>query len=1444
MSSALRLSALLLRSAGLLRTAGRTAALGAAGLLIIGCAAWLIMQWGILPRLDLWRPALESWATRTLGLPVRIGRLQADGSLWAPVLTLHDLRLVDAQQHEALRLARVDAVITPGSLLPRSLTQWTPHLKLLSIDALHLELRRDTGGRIFLAGLPLDRDPQASPGDDSGADDGSRLADWLFSQAEIRLRGASVTWHDARRDVEPLMLSGVDLDLVNPFGRHTALLRATPPAGWGERFSVSAEFGAPLLSLARLRHPGDWRQWSGEIRAEWPHVDVSQLRRHVGLPFDLLEGRGRLATQIVVRDGQPSGASADLQLEAVTLRLAEALPPLALRRIAGQLQVQHDAQGSRLQARGLTFQLPPAADAPREADPALWPATDLTLTLDGRPGAWRSGRVSASLIDLGLLARSATHVPLSRPMRRLLDETRPSGRVRALQYDWHGDPENPQHWQARGSASALHLTAEPATAALTTTATPGRPGLSGAEVRFEAGDRGGRADLRMPRGGTLDFPGVFEEPRVPLDQLQAEVRWTLQRRADTPPGSRPAITVEVPRAVFATPDGRGAFSGRWRTGPETGPAFGPDGWLPGHIDLSAAVAHLRAERVHRYLPLGIAASVRHYVRDAVRHGTARDVQARVRGRVLDFPFVGSGQGEFRIAGRVEGITFDSVPDSRWPRYTDLHGDLIVDRTRLQIRQARGRLGETGTGQFALEGVDGGIDDFLQDPVLRLTGSGHGDVADVLQFLTDTPIDGWPGQPFAPARGRGAARLQLDLAIPVLQAHDTRVKGRVDLAETRLRMRPDTPELTALQAGLDFTERTFALPRGSARVAGGELQFQGRLDDDGVVRFSGTGRATTAALRELDELGPVPWIAGQFDGQADYRLALDLSAAGPVVAVDSDLIGVSSRLPAPLDKRAAAALPLRVRLRPQPAAATAAVPAPELLDIEAGPPGQPLLGVRYLRDGQDAARVLAGQLQLGQVGAAPPAAGTGVNATITLPRLAADPWHAWLQQLRLTATTPPRPAAGTPTGAAEATPPEEAALPLDNPYVPRQVRVQLGELSARGHRLQQVDAQITLPPATDGVWHARVQSTQLAGQVEVDPAAARVQARLERLIVTRDPLAGEAAPATPAHPVASPPATGDARLPTLDIAIDHFVFAGHPLGRLELEASPQRASTRAETGDASPAAPWRLTRLALLRPEAQLHAVGQWTPPHPGPIDPAGEPAITGSTRLTFRLDVQDGGQLLDRLGWPGTLRGGRGQLGGQLQWPGAPLDFATARLGGQLRIAIEDGQFLQADPGVARLLGVLSLQSLPRRFLLDFRDVFQQGFGFDHIDGDVLIRQGLASTRNLRIRGLPAMVLTEGTASLARETQDLHVWVVPDLNAGAASLAYAVINPAVGLGTLLTQLFLQRPLTEAATREFRITGGWDDPQVQPVDRRAHSRPRPDEGASPTSSAASAAAASP
>jgi uncharacterized protein YhdP len=177
-----------------------------------------------------------------------------------------------------------------------------------------------------------------------------------------------------------------------------------------------------------------------------------------------------------------------------------------------------------------------------------------------------------------------------------------------------------------------------------------------------------------------------------------------------------------------------------------------------------------------------------------------------------------------------------------------------------------------------------------------------------------------------------------------------------------------------------------------------------------------------------------------------------------------------------------------------------------------------------------------------------------------------------------------------------------------------------------------------------------------------------------------------------------------------------------------------------------------------------------------------------------------------------------------LGWLGSPVSPDFRSLGGNLKLALSSGQFLKTEPGAARLLGVLNVQALPRRLLLDFRDVFQKGFSFDKLAGDASIANGVASTRNLRMRGVQAVVMMEGSADITRETQDLRVWVVPELNTGMASLAFAVINPAVGLGTFLGQLFLRKPLIEANTSEFHITGPWANPQVDQVKQRSPAKP--------------------
>jgi uncharacterized protein YhdP len=244
------------------------------------------------------------------------------------------------------------------------------------------------------------------------------------------------------------------------------------------------------------------------------------------------------------------------------------------------------------------------------------------------------------------------------------------------------------------------------------------------------------------------------------------------------------------------------------------------------------------------------------------------------------------------------------------------------------------------------------------------------------------------------------------------------------------------------------------------------------------------------------------------------------------------------------------------------------------------------------------------------------------------------------------------------------------------------------------------------------------------------------------------------------------------------------------------------------------------------PEAVFTASGNWAAlgaqsqpaggVRPGP-SPAGE---RRRTAIKFNFEIADAGTLLRRFGMGGIVRGGKGTMQGQVAWLGSPLALDYPTMTGSFNVDMASGQFLRADPGLAKLLGVLSLQSLPRRLALDFRDVFSEGFLFDFVRGDVTIDQGIAATNNLQMKGVNAAVLMEGRADIARETQDLKVVVVPEINAGTASLVATVINPAIGLGTFLAQMFLRQPLMRAATQEFHVDGTWTDPKVTKVERTA------------------------
>jgi uncharacterized protein YhdP len=286
----------------------------------------------------------------------------------------------------------------------------------------------------------------------------------------------------------------------------------------------------------------------------------------------------------------------------------------------------------------------------------------------------------------------------------------------------------------------------------------------------------------------------------------------------------------------------------------------------------------------------------------------------------------------------------------------------------------------------------------------------------------------------------------------------------------------------------------------------------------------------------------------------------------------------------------------------------------------------------------------------------------------------------------------------------------------------------------------------------------------------------------------------AVPAAFEVPGPARPAQKESELPAIDFIAEQFINKDKLLGRLEFFATPEGRD-------------WRIEKLSLVNPESTFTLDGLW---QVGPAQPR--------TQIKLRLDAADVGKLLVRLGYPEGVQRGTAKLEGTAAWSGAPYDIDYPTLSGNLSLESAKGQFVKLDPGIAKLLGILSLQALPRRATLDFRDVFSEGFAFDEIAGTAKITRGVANTENFRVQGPAARVTMSGEVDLAQETQKLRVRIVPQVTETVAIAGAIFGGPIAGVAAYLAQKILQDPLGQAVSFEYDVTGTWSEPTVKRVPR--------------------------
>jgi uncharacterized protein YhdP len=277
----------------------------------------------------------------------------------------------------------------------------------------------------------------------------------------------------------------------------------------------------------------------------------------------------------------------------------------------------------------------------------------------------------------------------------------------------------------------------------------------------------------------------------------------------------------------------------------------------------------------------------------------------------------------------------------------------------------------------------------------------------------------------------------------------------------------------------------------------------------------------------------------------------------------------------------------------------------------------------------------------------------------------------------------------------------------------------------------------------------------------------------------------------------------ADLPALHLYARSFRYSGVELGETRIEAYPTSKGFHFEKVDAS-------------SEQLSVQARGDWS---------LGE---TGQ-RSDFEIHMasESLGDFLQTMDISSAVQGGQTMVDFSAWWPGPPSAFALSRLNGQIEFRVVDGNIADASAGTGRLLGLLSIQALPKRLSLDFRDVFDSGFGFDEAAGTFRMENGTATTDDMLLKSSAANISISGSTNLVDQQYDQLMTVRPGLGNTLPIIGVLAGGPIGAAAGLALQGLLQDSIAEATQVQYSISGPWEDPVFEAVDvKRAEPAPPP------------------
>jgi len=783
--------------------------------------------------------------------------------------------------------------------------------------------------------------------------------------------------------------------------------------------------------------------------------------------------------------------------------------------------------------------------------------------------------------------------------------------------------------------------------------------------------------------------------------------------------------------------------------------FPPAG--PVFVDLATRFAVSSAPAALNYLPLiKMRPGVVKWLDRAIVAGSVPKGELLWQGPLRGFPYE-AGDGRFRLEFTLADAVINYAAD--WPRLENASGTVIIDRVSLASVENRGSVGGIPFADAEIR-----VANLVRDTELDVAAADQVQLDQILNFLRQTPVAAVLGPTLEIVTGGGDVTAGIDLQIPIASPKDYGLAGTFNLEGARLGLKGVDFGLTALEGTVRLNTDRLVADQLSARFLDEPVSIAlraARADEAELSQVAEVrGETPTGKLAAAFSLPYAERLAGSVGWDATVRVPVRRATRPFSIEISSDLDPLTSTLAPPLTKAAGTPEPLHMEVT---------LPDSGRLQVSGRIERGVSWALQFLSNPRTAPanagrskggwRLDRGALRSGGILARLPAEpGLEIGGTFSSFR-----YEDWF---------PGRSAGGN---AGEASARE----------LIREIHIQADTFAILGwvFRDAQLDAR-----RESGEWRIAVSGPSAAGTVIVpvvgQPDEAPIVLDMQRLwLLEADPAVGDS--------VADP-----RNLPPVRASITDFAVKDMRLGHLMAEI--------VQRGDGVVVEP-----LVMESPTFEINGDATWVV--------EGNDVSRQRSELRLQLQSTQIGPTLQALGYDPVVEGEKAGVTLDLFWPGGPSEDFLNAAGGRVVVNLDKGQFLPVNPGGGRIVGLLSIATLPRRLGLDFSDVVDKGLAFDVVKGEFRLDKGNAFTCNLGLEGPATDIGILGRVSIRDRTYDQLAVVRPHVS-DVLAVGGFVGGPLVGGTVLLISQIFRKPLSSLGESYYRVSGGWDQPVIDKVQK--------------------------